>query len=51
MNVSQENTSKVAAVVKVGQGGMGRVYVYKNDDSCIVETEGSVTMRERKSGA
>ena len=39
------------ANVKVRQGGMGRVYVYKNDDSCIVETEGSVTMRERKSGA
>ena len=36
------------ANVKVRQGGMGRVYVYKNGDSCIVETEGSVTMRERK---
>lgn len=36
------------ANVKVRQGGMGRVYVYKNGDSCIVETEGSVTMQGKE---
>lgn len=39
------------ANVKIRQGDMARVYVYKNGDSCGVETEEEVIVRERKSGA
>lgn len=39
------------ANVKIRQGDMARVYVYKNGNSCGVETEGEVIVRERKSGA